>query len=127
MEAFGPDGRPAVFDGVWRSQDGRFFWNGEAWAPTSKSVDTAHGPWLVKLGIGAILVALLGYAVFTTIATTSPFSVGYSVGVVIFFAILVAIYYFAGQWGFFGILVRAGCGFLAALKVLTLFVHLPTA
>jgi hypothetical protein len=128
MEAFGPDGRPAVFDGgVWRSHDGRFSWNGVAWVPTNVSVQPAQGPWLVKLGISAVLVALLGYAVFTTIATKSEYSIGYSIGVVLFFVTLVAIYRFAGEWGLFGMLVRAGCAFLAALKVLTLFVHPPTA
>jgi hypothetical protein len=122
----GPDGSPAVFDGgAWRSQDRRFSWNGAAWVP-SKQQSTA-GPWLVKLGIGLVLVALLGYAVYTTIATNSEFTIGYYVGVAIFFAILVAIYRFAGRWGWFGIVIRTGCVFLALLKVLTLVAHPPPA
>ena len=120
---FGPDGLPAVFDGgAWCSHDRRFWWNGAAWVPATKS---AGGSWLVKIGIILMLLALLGYAIYTTIATKSEFTIAYSIGVVIFFAILVAIYRFAGRWGWFGILIRAGCFVLALLKVLTLIAHPP--
>lgn len=120
---FGPDGMPAVFEGgVWRSHDGSFWWNGETWMPAQKA---PAGPWLVKLGTGIVLVALLGYAVYTTLATQSAFAIGYYVGVFAFFAILVAIFRFAGRWGWFGVVIRAGCVLLAVLKVLTLIAHPP--
>lgn len=121
----GPDGLPAIFDGgVWFSNDHRFRWNGAAWVPANKP---AGGSWLVKIGSTLLLVALLGYAVYTTMATQSEFAIGYYIGVVIFFAILFAIYRFAGRWGCFGIVIRAGCGFLAVLKVITLIAHPPPA
>ena len=117
----GPDGLPAVFDGgAWRSHDRRFWWNGAAWVPTNKAT---AGRWLVKLGSGVVLVALLGYAVYTTIATKSEYTIGYYVGVVVFFAILFAIFRVARRWGCFGIVIRAGCVFLALLKVVTLIAH----
>jgi hypothetical protein len=119
----GPDGLPAVFDGgTWHSHDRSFWWNGTAWMPAKKSV---AGPWLVRVGTSVVLVALLGYAVYTTIATKSEFAVGYYLGAVIFFAILLVIYRFAGRWGGFGTVIRAGSIFLALLKVLTLVVHRP--
>jgi len=74
----GPDGLPAVFDGgAWHSHDHRFWWNGAAWVPATQS---AGGPWLIKAGIGLLLLALLGYAVYTTVATQSEFAVGYYIG-----------------------------------------------
>jgi hypothetical protein len=119
----GPDGLPAVFDGgAWHSHDGRFWWNGAAWVPVKSS---ASGPWLVKIGAGVILLALLGYVVWTTLATESEFALGYLVGVIVFFAILFAIYRFAGRWGWFGVVIRVGVGFLAVLKILTLIAHPP--
>jgi hypothetical protein len=63
----GPDGLPAIFDGgLWFSNDRRFRWNGAAWVPANKP---AGGSWLVKIGSTLLLVALLGYAVYTTMAT----------------------------------------------------------
>jgi hypothetical protein len=121
----GPDGLPAVFDGgVWQSHDRRFRWNGAEWVPTKNSV---AGPWLVRIGISAIFAALIGYVIYTTITTESEYKVGYYLGVIAFFAILFAIYRFAGRWGWFGIVIRAGCFFLALLKVLTLLAHRPPA
>src|SRR5579864_5985922 len=115
----GPDGFPAVYDGgAWWSHDHAFWWDGAAWVPAK--TPSGSGPWLVKLGAGVVLVALLGYAVYTTVATQSEFAIGYYVGVVLFFAILFAIYRFAGRWGCFGIVIRAGCGLLALLKIVTL-------
>jgi len=121
----GPDGLPAILDGgAWRSHNGRYWWNGVAWVPANKSVT---GQWMVKIGITLLLVALLGYAVYTTIATQSEYTVGYYAGVMAFFATLLAIYRFSGRWSWFGTVVRAGCLFLALLKVLTLVAHpLPT-
>ena len=119
----GPDGHPAVFDGgAWQSNDGRFRWNGAAWVATNKS---ATGPWLVKIGITVILLALIGYAVYTTIATQSEYTIGYYLGVVAFFATLFVIYRFVGRWGWFGIVIRAGCFLLALLKVLSFIAHPP--
>lgn len=122
---FGPDGLPAVFDGgAWRSHDRRFFWNGAAWVPAKTS---AAAPWLMKIGTSVVLLALLGFAVYTAIATQSEYTTGYYVGVVAFLAILVAIYRFVGRWGSFGIVIRAGSVFLALLKILTLIAHRPPA
>ena len=83
------------------------------------------GQWLVRAGIVLFLVALLGYAIYTTVASNSEFAVGYYLGAVVFFAVLFVIYRFAGRWGWFGIIIRTGCFLLAALKVLTLVVHHP--
>ena len=93
--------------------------------PTPKS--SAAGPWLIRIGTIVFMVALLGYAIYTTVATNSEFAVGYYVGAVVFLAILVVIYRFAGRWGWFGIVVRASCFLLALLKVLTLATHHPPA
>jgi hypothetical protein len=122
----GPDGLPAVFDGgAWRSHDRLFWWDGATWVPAKKK--STAGLWLIKIGTSVVLVALLGYAVYTTVATKSEYTVGFYLGVIIFFAVLFAIFRFAGRWGWFGILVRAGCFFLALLKVLTLIAHRPPA
>jgi hypothetical protein len=88
--------------------------------PASKS---ASGSWLVRIGTSFVLLALLGYAVYTMIATSSEFAVGYYAGVAVFFAILFVIFRFAGRWGGFGTLIRAGSILLALLKVLTLITH----
>jgi hypothetical protein len=121
---FGPDGLPAVFDGgTWQSHDRSFWWNGTDWVPAAKK--SVAGQWLVRIGTTAVLVALLGYAVYTTISSSSEFAVGYYLGVIIFFGILVVIYRFSGRWGGFGTIVRAGSIFLALLKVLTLLTHRP--
>ena len=123
---FGPDGLPAVFEGgTWRSHDGSFSWNGTTWVPTLKP--SAAGQWLVRAGTVFFLVALLGYAIYTTVASNSEFAVGYYIGAAAFFAILFVIYRFAGRWGWFGIAIRAGCFLLAALKILTLVSHHPGA
>ena len=122
---FGPDGLPAVFDGgAWRSHDRRFFWNGADWVPAKTS---AAALWLIKIGTSVVLLALLGFAVYTMIATQSEYTTGYYAGVAIFLAILVAIYRFVGRWGSFGIVLRAGSIFLALLKILTLLAHRPPA
>ena len=120
----GPDGWPAVFEGGrWHSRDGSLWWNGVAWVPTNKP--SAAGSWLVRIGAGIVLVALLGYAVYTTVTTNSEFAIGYYIGLTIFVVLLVAIYRFAGRWGCFGIAIRGVCFLLAALKVLTLVLHPP--
>ena len=121
---FGPDGLPAVFDGgTWHSHDRSFWWNGTDWVPAAKT--SVAGPWLVRIGTIAVLVALLGYAIYTTVSTSSEFAVGYYIGVILFFGVLVVVYRFAGRWGGFGTIVRAGSIFLALLKVLTLLTHRP--
>jgi hypothetical protein len=123
---FGPDGLPAVFEGgVWRSHDRSFSWDGMNWVPTPRS--SAAGPWLIRLGTVVFMVALLGYAIYSTVASNSEFAVGYYIGAVVFFAILLVVYRFAGRWGWFGIVIRAGCFLLALLKVLTLVAHHPAA
>lgn len=121
---FGPDGLPAVFDGgTWYSHDRGFLWNGSDWVPAAKT--SMAGPWLVRIGTIAVLLALLGYAVYTMVSTNSEFAAGYYIGVVLFFAVLVVVYRFAGRWGGLGAFVRAGSIFLALLKVLTLLTHRP--
>jgi hypothetical protein len=119
----GPDGFPAVFEGGgWHSHDHSFWWNGADWVPANKS---AYSPWLIRIGTSFVLLALLGYAVYTMIATSSEFAVGYYAGVGVFFTLLFVIFRFAGRWGGFGTLVRAGSILLAVLKVLTLLTHRP--
>jgi hypothetical protein len=123
---FGPDGLPAVFEGgTWHSHDRSFSWNGTAWVPARKP--SAAGQWLVRGGTVLFLVALFGYVIYTTVASNSEFAVAYYIGAVVFFAILLVVYRFAGRWGWFGIVVRAGCFLLAALKILTLVAHHPGA
>ena len=123
---FGPDGLPAVYEGgAWRSHDRSFSWDGMNWVPTPKS--SRGRPWLIRLGTVVFMVALLGYAIYTSVASNSEFAVGYYIGAVVFFAILLVVYRFAGRWGWFGILIRAGCFLLALLKALTLVAHHPAA
>ena len=119
----GPDGRPAVFEGgAWLSHDRHFRWNGVDWVPV-KSAQTA--PWLMQIGVGLIFLALIAYLVYTTVTTQSAFVLGYYVGVAVFFVVLIAIYRFVGRWGWIGMVIRAGCGALAVLKILTLIAHPP--
>ena len=126
MDAVGPDGRPAVFEGgAWHSQDRRFRWTGAAWVATSQPQLASQ--WMVRIGAGFVLLAALSYAVYTMVATQSAYTVGFYVGVAAFFAVLVAVFRFAGRWGWFGLVIRAGCGFLALLKILTLIAHPPPA
>jgi hypothetical protein len=122
----GPDGLPAVFEGgSWFSHDHSFRWTGAAWVPAPKP--SVASQWLVRAGTVLFLVALLGYAIYTTVASNSEFAMGYYLGVIIFFAILLVIYRFVGRWGGFGMVIRAGCILLALLKVLTLVTHHPPA
>ena len=79
----------------------------------------------MQVGVGLLFIALIGYVVYTTVTTQSEFVLGYYVGVAVFFAVLIVIYRFVGRWGCFGIVIRAGCGALAALKILTLIAHPP--
>ena len=44
----------------------------------------------------------------------------YWVGVAAFFGVLLVIYRLAGRWGWIGIVIRAGCGLLVLVKILTL-------
>ena len=119
----GPDGLLAVFDGgSWHSHDRRWRWNGVAWVPTNRAT---AGPWLTRIGTSLVLLALLGYAVYTMIATSSEFAVGYYGGVGVFFALLLVIFRFAGRWGAFGTVIRAGSILLALLKIITLLTHRP--
>jgi uncharacterized membrane protein (GlpM family) len=48
------------------------------------------------------------------------FSAGFVVGVVAYFAVLGAVYWFVGRLGWFGIVIRAVVVFLAILRVLAL-------
>jgi len=121
----GPDGRPAVFDGgAWITQDRRYWWNGAAWVPLQPA---CAGFPLVNIGIGIVFVAIAGYVVYSLLATESAYTIGFYIGVIAFFGILVAVYRFAGRWGWFGILVRAVSVALGLLKVLTLIAHPPPA
>lgn len=119
----GPDGLPAVFEGVWLSHDRQFFWNGTAWVANPHP--STASPWLIRIGAGFVLVAALAYVVTTMGATTSEFAAGYLVGLTLFFGLLVAAFRFAGRWGWFGVLVRGGCVLLGLLRVLALVAHPP--
>lgn len=72
-----------------------------------------------------IFIALIGYVVYTTVTTQSEFALGYYVGLVVFFAVLIVTFRFVGRWGCLGTAIRAGCGALAVLKILTLVAHPP--
>ncbi len=104
------------------SQDRTFRWNGVDWVPVK---GPGAAPWLMQVGVGLTFLALIGYVLYTTVTTQSAFVLGYYVGVAVFFAVLIAIYRFVGRWGCFGIAIRAGCGLLALLKILTLIAHPP--
>jgi len=121
----GPDGRPAVFEGgAWVSQDRRFWWDGAAWLPLKRP---GAGIPLVKIGMGLLLLAMIGYVAYTTLATESAYTIGFYVGVIAFFAVLFVAFRFAGRWGWLGLAIRVVCVALAALKVLTLIAHPPPA
>jgi hypothetical protein len=121
----GPDGRPAVFEGgAWVSQDRRFWWDGAAWLPLKRA---GSGIPLVKIVMGLLLLALVGYVAYTTLVTESAYTIGFYVGVIAFFAVLFVVFRFVGRWGCFGIAIRFVCVALALLKVLTLIAHPPPA
>ncbi len=48
------------------------------------------------------------------------YNAGFAVGLLAYFAVLAAVYWFAGRLGWFGILIRAVVVFLAILRVLAL-------
>src|SRR2546425_7129504 len=121
----GAGGRRAVFDGsAWVSADGQYYWDGAKWLPLEKP--DARLP-LLNLGIGILIVALVGYLAYTTLATESAFTIGFYVGVIAFFGVLLVVFRFAGRWGWFGMVIRGLCVFLAVLKVLSLIAHPPPA
>jgi len=49
-----------------------------------------------------------------------PYTLGFYVGVLAYFAVLGAVYWIAGRWGWFGIAVRAIAVGLAIFRVLAL-------
>ena len=52
------------------------------------------------------------------------FSTGYYIGAAIFIGLFALVYWFAGRWGWFGVLVRLICAVLIALKLFqVLFTH----
>jgi len=122
---FGPDGRPAVFDGSgWLSADGRHRWNGAAWIPIARQRFGAS-PWLTRIGVALFFFAVVAYAVYTTVANESEFVLGYYAGLLVFFGLAILIFRAAGNWGWFGILVRMAMGGLMLLRLLALWRNPP--
>ena len=117
----GPDGLPARFEGgAWVSQDRRYYWDGVAWILIKSS---SRGPWLTRAGVVVLFAAVIGYALYTVVATQNEFTAGYVAGVFVFFLLLVAVFRAVGRWGCFGYGIRAVTVVLAVLKVLTLIAH----
>lgn len=68
-QVVGPDGRPAVFDGVaWVSQDRRYWWNGAAWQPIKRPGFRPSGLVIV---IGLIIAGIVFFIVYSNL--TRPF------------------------------------------------------
>jgi hypothetical protein len=63
------------------------------------------------------------------VATADPYyNMGYVIGAILFFVVLVLIYKFAGRWGWFGVLIRMACAGLVAFRVFALlFAHAPAS
>ena len=115
---FGPDGRPAVFEnGGWVSYDRRYRWNGVDWTPIQTS---ASGPWLQRAGVAVLVVAVIGYLAYVVVANDEWYSLGFVVGVIAYFAVLLVIYKIAGRGGCFGAAVRVVVIALAVLRVLAM-------
>ena len=124
-QVIGPDGRPAVFRGsAWVSSDGQHFWNGAEWQPMARAVTVPRGL-IVGLGAAILGIAILFLYPYLGLHTSgnTAFEAGYYIGVLAFFAIVIAVFRFAGRWGTIGILIRMFCGLLALLKILTLIAH----
>jgi hypothetical protein len=51
------------------------------------------------------------------------YAAGYYVGALAFFAVLGLIFWFVGRWGWVGVIIRAVCAGLAALKILSMLAH----
>ena len=114
----GPDGRPAVFEGGgWVSQDRRFRWNGVVWTPVKTPF---VGYWMHRVGISMVFLALVGYAIFTIATTATAYTIGFYVGILAFFGMLLLVFRSVGRWGVLGVAIRAASIGLALLKVLTL-------
>ena len=67
---FGPDGRPAQFDGTaWVSADGTHFWNGAAWQPIGRPKARRSGLVIVLAIFVAGVVLFGGYRLFQRVTT----------------------------------------------------------
>lgn len=80
---------------------------------------------MARIGLVALVVALLGYVVYTIVATKSEYAIGYYVGLLVFFGLIVAVFRFAGRWGCFGIVIRGIVVILGVLRILALIAHPP--
>jgi hypothetical protein len=122
----GPDGEPAVFDsGVWYSSDRRFQWDGTDWVRSRRA---GEGLSFVHVGFAAMFVAVIAYAAYTLVNTgNSGFDIGFYLGAIAFFGVLVAVFLVAGRWGWIGAIVRVLCVGLALLKLTTLILNPPGA
>jgi len=95
----------------------RYRWNGVGWTPIQTS---ASGPWLQRAGVVLLFLAVTGYLAYTVVANDAYYSVGYVVGVIAFFGVLLVIYRIAGRGGCFGAAVRVAVIALAVLRVLAM-------
>ncbi len=116
---FGPDGRPAVFEnGGWVSYDRRYRWDGVDWTPIQTASST--GPWLQRAGAVLLVLAVVGYLAYIVVAKDEWYSLGFVVGVIAYFAVLLVIYKIAGRGGCFGAAVRVVVIALAVLRVVAM-------
>ena len=116
----GPDGYPAVFDGSgWLSHDGRYRWNGVDWVPIAQP--SQAGPWLRRAGAALLIIAAVGYSVYTIGADQTEYTAGFIVGTLAYFGVLYLIYRVVGdRWGCVGSGIRAVTVGLAILRVIGL-------
>ena len=118
----GPDGLPAVFEGGgWVSHDRRYRWNGTTWTPLKQT--SVAGPWFMRAGVVVLFLAVAGYAVYTIVVNQEEYTVGYFVGVVVYFALLFVIFRACDRWGCFGAAIRTAAIALALLRILALLRH----
>jgi hypothetical protein len=121
----GPDGQPAIFDGgAWYSSDRRYEWDGSDWV---RSHRPGEGLSFAHVGFAAIFVSVIAYAIYTMVSTESVFKLGFYLGAISFFGVLLLVFLFAGRWGWIGSIVRVLCVGLALLKFVTLIFNPPAS
>ena len=120
----GPNGQPAIFDsGIWYSSDRRHVWDGSSWVRSQRSGD---GLSFAHVGFAGLFLAVIAYAGYTLVnARNAAFDIGFYLGALAFFGVIVAVFLIAGRWGWVGGVVRVLCVGLALFKLTTLILNYP--
>jgi len=100
------------------SDDRRYRWNGVSWTPIQTV--SSSGPWLQRAGVVLLVLAVVGYLGYIVVANDEWYSLGFVVGVIAYFAVLLVIYKIAGRGGCFGAAVRVVVIALAVLRVVAM-------